>query len=181
MKKTREGLGDALADCEKFCETGVSDSPWIASALDYLLDGVNKRRILDVGCGSAEGEYAPYLCRTLSKQGSDVTGIDPLIEQSLEKFKCYNLPAEKVLPILPKNRFDAVVTSNFFNCPEFKKDTQPIVKEIYRVLKGGGIYLNSEFDQSQTKKQYFIDLCRKENLNLLFDLYKFNDYLVFKK
>ncbi len=103
--------------------------------------GVNSgEKVLDFACG--EGNIA----RVLAKQGVLVTGIDPskMIDYAIELEKEDNFGIEYLksdsLDSFLDNTFDkAVCNMAFMDIPLIK----PIMSEIHRVLKPGGIFVFS--------------------------------------
>lgn len=186
MTKTRECLEKALANFRNYRTDGTGGHTSQAiSVLNYLLDGVNGKRILDIGCGGTSDEiYYPDLCRKLLNYGAIPVGIDIGVSPKNEKFECYNAEAEKMLPELNKDDFDAIVTSQFFNDFMFGGKYDNILKNMPSIMKNNGFYLNVTYasDQINGEKERFIDACKNNMLNLLIDCPFFgNNFLVFKK
>jgi len=100
---------------------------------------------LDIGCGTG------FLMRIAKKYFSKVYGID-ITEKMLEKIP----KSKKLIPILAdsekipfkNNFFDACFSYSFLH---HLYDLEPTLKEIYRVLKPGGIYFNDQ----DFNKEYF--------------------------
>jgi len=109
----------------------------------FNLGEVEGKKILDVGCGSAE-----YL-RTVAKMGADYLGGQDLSEKAITKgrlkFSEENIQGKLVLGDavkldFPDNFFDTVFSTDFFEhiSTEVK---EKVISEVYRVLKPGGKFV----------------------------------------
>jgi ubiquinone/menaquinone biosynthesis C-methylase UbiE len=103
-----------------------------------LLGKIRSKKVLDLGCGT--GIYS----KELTKKGAKVKGID-ISKEEIKIAKDYNPKAEFVVGNgvkLPyKNgEFDIVMASLVMEC---MKDWNPLLKEVRRVLKKGGVFVFS--------------------------------------
>jgi 2-polyprenyl-3-methyl-5-hydroxy-6-metoxy-1,4-benzoquinol methylase len=110
-------------------------------ALFPLIGDVQKKKILDAGCGNG------YLCRLLAKKGARVTGIDlsgKLIEIAMryEEKNPLGIRYEQAnlanLARFPSAYYDMVI-SVYVLCDV--RDCREAVSEIARVLKPGGRFI----------------------------------------
>ena len=103
----------------------------------YIKD---KKKILDIGCGAGTLDFY------LANKGHDVTGIDisdKAIESCIQtaknlelknvKFKQVDFPKETI-----NDKFDFIIFSEVI---EHLEDDQLALKQIYKLLKGGGILI----------------------------------------
>lgn len=192
-EKNIDGLVRALSDKKPTTNgNNLTMAPFVASALDYFLDGVRGKRILDVGCGSDKANegftddfYGPNLCRILNEKGAYPAGIDANIDASKEKFECYKISAENGIHRFSKDYFDAVVTSNFFNSPDFWKsedDINSIINSIYPVLKDNGYYFNFEINMGEEDEGRLLKICSNNGLRAQINCrYKDGRYMIFRK
>lgn len=114
-------------------------------------------RVLDVGCGGG------YTCEELAKKGAIATGIDQshaCIEAARSHALQMNLPityqhgyAER-LPFAD-HQFDGVVCVDVL---EHVSDWQQTVREIFRVLKPGGIFCFDTINKTRRSRLIFITL-----------------------
>lgn len=126
---------------------------WFGSIDIYLFDQLLKARfqpqmqVLDAGCGS--GRNLIYFLRT----GYDVCGVD----QSSESIAQVRSLAHALAPQLSEsnfrvepvekmsfadNSFDAVISSAVLHFAQDEEHWQRMVREMWRVLKPGGIYFS---------------------------------------
>ena len=107
-----------------------------------LLPDLEGKRVLDLGCGSGER------CMDYIKRGaSDVTGIDisekmlavARNENSDEKITYLNMPMEDLGSL--EGEYDVVISSLALH---YVEDYPGVVKNVYRLLCEGGIFLFSQ-------------------------------------
>lgn len=110
----------------------------LAIARDYLGERLAMAKVLDVGCAGGT------ITALFAQSAGSALGIDPdkqAIEQARRSYKARNLRFEVADALkLPwgGQRFDLVVCNQVY---EFVPDDVKLMKEIYRVLKPGGVCL----------------------------------------
>ncbi|QDT20471.1 class I SAM-dependent methyltransferase [Gimesia chilikensis] len=123
----------------------IRDNSYNASydrpSLLALLPELNGMQVLDLGCGP--GVYAEILL----SRGAKVTAVDQstemvaLVEQSLgDAVRCYSQDLAQGLPREADAAYDVVI------CPlmlHYLEDFSPLLAEIRRVLKPGGLFVFS--------------------------------------
>lgn len=147
----------------------------------YLIDAFglkNGAKFLEVGCG--RGEHLNHF----KKFGMDVSGVD--ITQSA---KDYNpeidlkiCDVEKDGVLFQDNTFDVVYSKSFI---EHLYYPEKYVKEAFRVLKPGGIFLTLVPDWESNYKTYFDDFSHrtpftKPSLEDIYKIYGFEKVNVYK-
>ena len=114
-------------------------------------------RVLDVGCGGG------YSCENIAKHGAIATGIDQshaCIEAAQHHAIQMDLPITyqqgyaEHLPFAD-DRFDVVVCVDVL---EHVSDWQQTVREIFRVLKSGGIFCFDTINKTATSRLILITL-----------------------
>lgn len=104
-----------------------------------LLEPLHAKKVLDYGCGS--GNFANYL----AQGGAEVTGVD--VSSEMVKMAqdqgisgvTYQVIESGDLSVFKDETFD-VVTTNFVLCTmASQEEIARVLKELHRVLKGGGI------------------------------------------
>lgn len=130
----------------------------------FTLGEVKEKKILDIGCGSAE-----YL-RTLAKMGTKFVGGQDLSEEAIKrgrlKFEEEKIEGKLVVGDaanldFPDNFFDCAFSSDFFEHISIEIKDQ-VISEVYRVLKPGGIFTIKTPNLSYLKK--IINIRRALNL-----------------
>lgn len=108
---------------------------WVRRTLRSLKPG---SRILDAGCGA--GEITRPLAAQYRLTGVDIEreAVDYCRRQALPGGNSRYLKADLASLPLPSNRFDAIV---FCNAIEHLFEPDPVIRELARVLKPGGILL----------------------------------------
>lgn len=113
----------------EFFEKMMTRRPFIrdiTTILDFLLNGIKNKRILDVGCGGGDkcedinNFSIPSLSISLSTLGANVVGIDLYAKpknQYYRKFEAYKMAAEDIDKKFREGEFDAVVALEFWNSP----------------------------------------------------------------
>lgn len=152
------------------------NSTFISGYLDILLEGIEGKRVLDIGCGGTYDDAAigfgfrfAYLCSFLKRLGADIAGIDPSRPGFID-FEYHPIKAKDIDSQFKEEEFDAVFTRMFWTAPsreehikqEFDVDFEnsrfdkllnrrnyEIMEKVHKVLKTGGIYI-SEFDYPET-------------------------------
>lgn len=131
----------------------------------FNLGEVEGKKILDVGCSSAE-----YLL-TLAKMGAEYLGGQDPDEAAVKKgrlrFSEENITGELVIGSavkldFPDNFFDSAFSSDTFNFLTLE-EKEKMISEVYRVLKPGGIFTIKTPNLSFLR----ISLYLKRILNLL--------------
>jgi SAM-dependent methyltransferase len=142
-RSAAETLGTVLApvDVDRYLNP-PADTPYGLEYSYYLLGDVQRKTVLDLGCGSGEN-LVP-----LVKRGAHVIGIDispELIQLSRRRLSSYGLSA--VLEVgsayatgLPNESVDVVFCMALLHHLELPRARQ----EIYRVLRPGGLFILRE-------------------------------------
>ena len=101
-------------------------------------------KILEVGSGDGR------LVKLMEKEGMDVVGVDA---RPRNKIKSGNEVAARI-ELLPfaDNTFSVVVAHKVFDVSAYEQDSYQMFREIYRVLKKGGIFINSIADRGSPKE-----------------------------
>jgi len=104
-----------------------------ASILDFAKRKLINKRILDVGCGSADRT------QLLWPFSQDVIGVDLVDRVSKErKGRFQFIVADATCLPFREEEFEAVVT---FDVIEHVEDEESFMKEAYRVCRGNGYFL----------------------------------------
>jgi ubiquinone/menaquinone biosynthesis C-methylase UbiE len=113
----------------------VPKRDWVRRILNGLKPG---SKILDAGCGG--GDITRPLAGKYNLTGVDIEArsVEYCRRQAPRGGKARYVRADLAKMPLPSNHFDAVV---FCNAIEHLFDPDPVVKELARVLKPGGILL----------------------------------------
>ena len=118
-------------------------------------------KILDLGCGAGRTTINLY------KQGyKDIVGLDisdKFISYAQNYCKENNLNIEFIhgdatkLDFAKDNNYDAVIFSyNGMQCIPGKSNRDSVIKEVYRVLKHGGIYVFTAHNRDDSGKYQYI-------------------------
>ena len=127
---------DGKTHKRNYCELRLRD------AAIFMLGNVSNKKVLDVGCGW--GLYAI----TLAKMGAVVYGQDinedyitkaKQLIASIELEGTFKVGNAKEL-LFEDNFFDAVFSGDFFEHKTLE-DKKAVIKEVYKVLKPGGIFV----------------------------------------
>lgn len=141
-------------------------------------DGEIKRgRILDVGCGT--GDNALFL----AESGCDVTGVDiarRAIELAKEKAANRHLRADLFVcdaltldSCFGEGEFDTVIDSGLFHT--LTDEERPVfVKQVYRVLKGNGLYFMMCFSDKEPGEYGPRRVSKEEIIRALEPLFRIN-------
>ena len=150
---------------EKIPYRGILQFKRVISVFNNL-DGLQGKRILDLGCGStltkdksifssadSQRDYEPWLCRLLEEAGAHSVGID-IHNLSNESFEHYqgDLSKEAVFDFMPDESIDLINSCSLLgNCPsplllareDFdKQKTEDMhLMQAWRLLKERGVYL----------------------------------------
>ncbi len=109
------------------------ERPYVISRLPALRD----KNVLDIGCAS--GFYTEYALNT----GANVTAADiskAMTDRLTSRIKSPKLNTicadiSQTMPFLEPDTFDCVIASLVFH---YIKDWEPLLAELYRVMKNGG-------------------------------------------
>jgi 2-polyprenyl-6-hydroxyphenyl methylase/3-demethylubiquinone-9 3-methyltransferase len=122
-------------------------NPWVIEVIRDSFGQTDEKgiKILDIGCGGG------FLSNELARAGYRVDGVD-LSESSLKvaqdyddtKTVHYHLADASRLPFAPET-FEVVCAMDFL---EHVEDPAPIIAEIARVLKPGGIFFFHTFNKN---------------------------------
>jgi len=118
-----------------------------------LLGDVADKQILDIGCASGWVTYH------LLKQGADALATDIFITYVNREIP-FAYANKESLPFKDKC-YDMVVTGNVLHHGNLEKTT----KEIYRVLKDGGVFVSLQepcIDNNTSEEDYLKDNLKKE-------------------
>ena len=131
----------------------------------FSLGNVSGKKVLDVGCGSAE-----YLA-IIGKMGANFVGGQDLGEEYInngrKRLKESNIDGKLVIGDatkldFPDDYFDIAFSSDFFEHITLEQKTK-VISEVYRVLKPGGIFSIKTPNLTYLK----LVICIKRFLNLL--------------
>jgi SAM-dependent methyltransferase len=106
-------------------------------AMKERLPDLNGKNVLDIGCAS--GYYSQYAL----KSGANVTAVDvsqKMLNTLVKKIKSDKLTIHRAdiaqpMPFLKANSYDCVIASLVMH---YIKDWEPLLAELYRVMKKGG-------------------------------------------
>lgn len=170
LQKTKK---DYLKLAKRFSETRISS--W--KEIDLLVKKYVKKgdKILDVGCGNGR------LYQSLQDLGVEYVGIDNCKELIFEARKKYKKAEFKIMDLLklffPKEKFDVVFLIAVFHHIPSDKLRQKALKNIFEVLKKGGILILTCWNLFQKK---YIGYIQKTNQLKILSKTKldFNDALI---
>jgi len=106
------------------------------------LGNLKRKKVLDIGCGSAE-----YLT-VIGKMGAEFVGGQDLgeeqIKRGMKRLEKEGIEGKLVIGNaikleFPDNFFDCVVSNDFFEHIT-SEEKEKVIKEAYRVLKPGGVF-----------------------------------------
>lgn len=168
-------------------------------------DARPEKRLLEVGCGTGANIWF------LAREGFDVTGIDGSkngIEKAKARLAKENLKAQFFVGDILKLPFNDACFDGVIDCEciyaNSYKDSQLIMKEIYRVMKPGAVFYSKSFatgtygdgngEKLEGEKNTYTEILEgalrsdygiirfmdKEEIYDLYDLFEINsiDYLI---
>lgn len=92
------------------------------------------KRIIDIGCG-----YQALLLQRLKHLSKQLVGIDIHTDPKIKGIKFFNLKIDDNLRFLKSESADLIVMNNLL---EHLRKPEPVLKEVYRVLRKEGYFIN---------------------------------------
>lgn len=159
MKENEKDFYNQEKNIKRYGEAIDEVGLWDSEKIIFHKYIEKNNKILDIGCGAGRTTI------NLFKEGyTSITGLD-VAENLLNYAKSYsesnNLNINFILGDatnlnFPNNTFDAVIFSyNGMQCIPKKENRAKVLKEIYRVLKSGGIYIFTAHNRDDENRREF--------------------------
>lgn len=130
--------------------------------------------LLDLGCGF--GEFAGVFFDKQVEVGIDINMEDLIRAKKTNKHKQLFMADARNLPF-PQNKFATVISNSAI---EHIPHPEKVIKEVYRVLKPGGVFIYTVPTVELNKNLFYPELFRKIGLKRLRSLYIKYYHKVFK-